>query len=324
MYLDAHFNDLFREINPKDEGVRRAQKAHTDVRDFLASPEGLGDLYSDSFLAGSYARDTAIDPIKDVDVVIITNYREGEANATPLAVLRKLRATLQKCYENTDTETANQRRSIRVELEGLSMDIIPAIAPDGAWKPIRIPDRKLETWIWTNPRGHITLGEERSAASDQIGGQFIYKPTVKLLRWWKHEQLPAQRNPKGFLVEMMAYDTGPMRATHWAEAMANTLENIAAKYRGSSALTAPVFTDPAMTGQEIKTKLTGPEFSTFFSKLDEARSLLDRAIKAEDQEEAAKLYCQLFVKGFPCPESGKRAPVLVGSERRVTQAPRFA
>lgn len=325
MYLDAHFADFLADsVNPKNEGVKRAQKAHETVRAYLASKDGLGDRFKDSFLAGSYARDTSIDPIKDVDVVIVTTYTEKD---DPLSVLRELRKTLKKHYDKTDDETANQRRSVRVELvdEGFTMDIIPAIAPNGSDKPIKIPDRPLKKWIDTNPRGHVTLSEDRNGKSGEIGGQHIYKPMVKLLRWWKHHQLPKQHNPKGFLVELLAYQCAPLKAAHWAESIKLTMDAIAAKYgsfRGNEK--PPEFDDPAMPGQKVKTKLAGAEFTAFLAKLDEGRALLDRAIKAEDQDATAKLYCELFVTGFPCPESGKRAPVIVGSERRVTEPRRFA
>lgn len=321
MYLDAYFDEFFKEVNPKDGAIERAQKNHLDVRAFLASKDGLGDLFIDSFPAGSYRRLTAIDPIKDVDVVVVMKYTEADA---PLDVLRHLRKTLKKKY-TADDETADQRRSVRVDLDKLSMDIIPAIAPNGTDKPIKIPDRKLKKWIWTHPKGHIDLAEKKNAASAEIGGQHIYKPTVKLLRWWKHHQLPKQRDPKGFLVEVMAYECAPGTGEHWASELLATMDAIATKYRPyRGKKEPPVFTDPALPEQQIGTKLTAAEFTTFLDKLDDGRDILRRAIAAEDRDESAELYCQLFVKGFPCPESGKKVSAIVASERRVTEPRRFA
>lgn len=325
MYLDQHFGDFLKDaVNPERDGVTRAKAAHQNVRAYLQSKEGLGERFKDSFLAGSYARDTSINPIKDVDIPILTTYTDAD---DPVTVLRELRKVLKRNYDKTEDDTANQRRSIRVELadEGLTMDIIPAYAPSGSNAAIKIPDRVVKGWIDTHPRAHVALSEERNGASSEISGQHIYKPTVKLLRWWKHHQLPKQRHPKGFLVEIMAYECASTTAAHWAEALKGTMDAIAAKYgRYRGAANAPVFNDPALVGKTIGTGLTGGEFTTFLDKLDEGRDLLARAIKAEEADESAELYCKLFVDGFPCPKSGKRAPALVGSERRVTEPRRFA
>jgi len=71
MELDSYFRGLLKNIEPSSTAVSHAQNAHTNLRKNIQNDEELKDANPDTFLTGSYARQTAIKDIKDVDVILI-------------------------------------------------------------------------------------------------------------------------------------------------------------------------------------------------------------------------------------------------------------
>lgn len=332
MHLRESFKALLGAINPNGEDVKPAVKAHTDLREFLASDDGLAKVYSDSFLSGSYARETSIAPIKDLDVVVLTNY--DRATTTPRVALNALRRALRKKYTGDD-ETVPNRRSILVDLPDttLTMDVIPAIASGDRDQHIWVPDRALNEWIKSHPHGHITLATDRHQASSEIGDRHLYKSTVKLLRWWRHRQLQGLRHPKGFLIEILCYEWTPVYASEWAEAVLTTLDGIAAAYDAyRNASEPPEIADPAVPGEVLRTKMSARDFTRFLDRLDDGRAKLQKAIESEDNCESAQIYRELFGEEFPdCGTRDKKggggtpaALLYPRSERNVRNPPGFA
>ncbi|MGH2378618.1 MAG: SMODS domain-containing nucleotidyltransferase [Candidatus Limnocylindria bacterium] len=325
MYLHDAFVAFLGKINPNEKDVDVAKKAHEDVRAYLASDEGLRAKYVNSYVAGSYQRQTAISPVKDVDVVCLTTYTKADQ---PTAVLNELRRVLAKKYELDNTVT--NRRSILVKIEGthLTMDIIPAIPTGGTKDQIWVPDRGLQAWIRSHPYGHIELATKRNQESAEIGDRRQYLSVVKMMRWFRHEQLETRRHPKGFIVEVLCLELAPTNAKEWAEAVRATMDSIGATY-GLHRIrkTAPELDDPALPGEKIRTQMGAADFATLLDEVDGARATLKAAIDSEDNTEAAKLYRKVFGDAFPVGDgSGGKgaAAVFARSERNVRSSPTFA
>src|SRR3990172_422422 len=131
--LNEAFKTFISNINHDKVAAKYAQNAHKPVREFLENDEEFGDYVENTFLYGSYRRSTAVGDIKDVDIVVVTNFDRNE-ESTPRKALRKLKDALARYYK--DPENPNyQRRSIRIDdplpdkkdVE-MTLDIIPAIA----------------------------------------------------------------------------------------------------------------------------------------------------------------------------------------------------
>jgi hypothetical protein len=329
MYLHDSFTTFISDITPDEKDISPAKEAHESVRKYLASPDGLGAKYADSFLAGSYARHTAISPVKDVDVICLTTYTTKD---DPAVVLAQLRRVLSKNYKFDDT-VAN-RRSVMVILDNtpLTMDIVPAIATGSHDSPIFVPDKGddhiLKGWVRSHPHRHLTLAEARNAVSPKIKGAESYLSTVKMMRWWRHTQLTAkQRHPKGFLLEVMCLELMPMVGTEWAQLVLATMTAIANKYgRYLGTGKAPMLDDPAMPGDKIRTKMTAPDFDLFLGKLDEARRAMETAIASTDAAESARGYRKVFGDTFPLGGGGGKgtAATLPVAPRNIRNSPTFA
>jgi hypothetical protein len=83
MVPNARFIELLADIEPSPTTVGQASTAHNGVRAHLQQHDSSRRRWVSSFLAGSYARDTALRPRRsddgierpDVDIVVVTNLR---------------------------------------------------------------------------------------------------------------------------------------------------------------------------------------------------------------------------------------------------------
>jgi len=180
---------LTSDIQPSPARRARAIGSHNHVRNQLCTGH-FSTRIRDAYLSGSYSRDTAIDPLDDVDIVFIIDPEKWpsslldrlfQSKPEPDTVLNSFATALRRRYERSSVRT--QRRSVRLELVHLNLDIVPAIQ-DGPTDLIWIPDREEGDWIKSGPKRHMADGEE---VNRRNGGRF--KPLVKLLKYWNSNRL---------------------------------------------------------------------------------------------------------------------------------------
>jgi hypothetical protein len=299
MKINDYFRHYLSNIEPDIERVRAASTSHKSVREHLEADDDFKSVFVEAFLAGSYARDTAYEPIQDVDVIVTCKW-----DKEPSALLAKLKAALDRHY-NYKAKTSPQRRSIRIDLLHISMDIVPAKPTNGTLAPLVVPDREQKQWIDTNPKGHtewVSGLNKATKQSDSDQGRFV--PLVKMFKHWKGYQLPNAKHPKGFWIECLAGWNHDPGARDWADVFINAVERITNAYRANAAIgLVPLLTDPGLRHQTLSTGMEVSEFKTFFQKLEQ--SLVD-ARKARDDStsvaESARLWRQVFGPKFPTPE----------------------
>lgn len=187
-------------VEPTAEKKEAAARSHNNLRTLLMQGT-FGGRVVDTYLSGSYSRGTAIHPIDDVDIVFLidhTAWREGDILFSdlpnPTDVLRSFSTALRRRYARTSVYT--QRRSVRLALSHLDIDIVPAIPLED--NLIQIPDTHTGDWIRSGPAIHRELGASINARTDGV-----FKPTVKLIKYW-NSRLPRTARFKSFTVESMA------------------------------------------------------------------------------------------------------------------------
>ena len=296
--LDSLFEKFLSNINPNADAVAYAIEAHWPVREFLENDKDFGQYFVDSFLYGSYKRHTAVGSIKDVDIVILTNFDPDCDEHTPDKVLRKLKSALAKHYGNPENPEY-QRRSIRINQPlpnrkdcEMTLDIIPAIAVNGDEKPLRVPDRETKDWIWSHPKAHITHSSELNR-DENSEGRFI--PLVKILKWWWKYQCTViqpkveRPKPKGFWIEVLTGENLDTSQHFYADHFIAVLENISTKYSGFGRV--PDLRDPGLQGEYVNTNMTLEEFSVFLQAVTESLELAKQARdETNDLESSKKLF----------------------------------
>lgn len=300
--LAGYFEELRSAIEPDSKYQKHAQKADDPVREHLRTHNSFADRHVNTFLYGSYPRDTAVGNIKDVDIVVVTNYT---THASPIDVLDKLKGSLGYLYRGPDL--ADQRRSIRVDRPlpeipdaTLTLDVIPAIyqgRPDG---PLWVPDRDKRTWIPSHPRGHMAHTSSLNSRSHQ-GRYFV--PAVKMMKWWWKRQFELKRpgveshrrKPKGFWIETMAGQYADLSKQSYPELIASLLANAFGAFKAfRTSGRIPDLKDPGLDGGVIKTSITEEEFAFFLNTLEESLDTAREALGTYSESRAQELWQKLF------------------------------
>ena len=124
-FVSEAFKVYVKRITPPPTQLRAAQRSNNALRKYLKNDAYFGKLLEGAFLNGSYARNTVIRPINDVDIIVVVDHewREG----IPSDVMESLRRKLAQRYP--DRRTRRLRRAVNVALSDINLDVLIAVAP---------------------------------------------------------------------------------------------------------------------------------------------------------------------------------------------------
>jgi hypothetical protein len=199
--LESLLREIARELEPSAASKAAAARSQQYLRRQLYTGQMQGRLVHD-YLSGSYARRTAIHPLGDVDIIFLIDPSTwpkaffGFADKPkPSDVLQSFAGALRYSYERSSAFT--QRRSIRLELNHLHIDCVPAIAIEGG-PFIWVGDRKDDEWIKSSPKLH-----EIAVTAANKANRSLLKPLIKILKCW-NRNLPSTAGMRSFVIETMA------------------------------------------------------------------------------------------------------------------------
>jgi len=193
--------EYLKKIEPTPTQKNGAVRSHNHLRDILCTGQYANRIKT-SYLSGSYARDTAIAPLDDVDIIFVVNPQAWQTGLlyysppTPETILHSFANAVRYRYPNSSVKM--QRRSICLQLNHLDIDVVPAIDGEPSGQMIWIPDAETGKWIKSSPKTHSDVA---TSINKDRGGNF--KPLVKLLKNWNFN-LPSTANLKSFILETMA------------------------------------------------------------------------------------------------------------------------
>jgi len=304
MATKQQFIDFLTEIEPKQSTVDSCSSAHTTLRDKLKNHESFKSVHSDTFLSGSYKRDTAIRPKTvdgkvsrpDVDIIVVTLHTR---NDEPSAVIDQLYDALVDCgYQNL----RKNRRSVSVLNATVDMDVVPIIPSEGGdhyW----IPDKEEGTWIRTNPPGHTDWATQ---VNKEAGCRF--KPLVKMLKWWKRENLPDLRRPKGFILEALVAARMSYTETGYEALLEELFTSVKNSYSLHAALgVVPHLEDPAVPGNNVFSAVKIEEFREFYNLLCAHVDLIAEARAETDADKQLAKWREVFGRCFPAAGGATKA-----------------
>lgn len=300
MATNGQFEDFLRDIEPSPTTKKNCAEAHSVLRGFLRNHDIFSPWHADTFLSGSYRRDTAIRPKTeegkierpDVDIIVVTKHT---LNHKPADVLTLLMNTLGNKY----SDIRKQARSVGVSTATVDMDVVPIIEPQEGL--LYIPDRKLESWLPTNPPAHTSWTTE---VNKETGGRF--KPLVKMMKWWRRENPTISKYPKGFVIECITAACMDRAETNYGRLFALTLQAIADRYRLFLLLDmVPRIDDPGVPGNSVTDGMTKSAFEGFCKKAEIHARVALQALDESDSEKAMQLWWSIFGKRFPKPRSEK-------------------
>lgn len=273
----------------------RAIKAHEEVRDVLARDETLKLWDVETILIGSYGRETAIYPGKDVDVFV----KLPGGPDDPAKVFDAVKAPLKAEYKDRLVE---HRRSLLITFgDDFSVDAVPAIPSGSRWKIPQADDSGARSeWEETNPERLGELTTERNK-TPEVDGRGAYVPTAKMIRQIRRHHL-GKNKPGGLYFELetyWAFETG-VAGGSFAEIIAATLARIADQLESGV-----VINDPALGRQYDP----APDPADLGAAAEKFRDLANKAAQAlvTDKCPAAALWRQILGRNeqgwvFPLPD----------------------
>ena len=194
---ETYLWEVVRSVEPTPTQKDAAARSQNYLRDLLNTGQ-MANRIQRSYLSGSYARDTAVYPLDDVDIIFVINPTSWSQilEPSPVAVLDSFANAIR--YRYPISSVYGQRRSVRLQLHHLDIDVVPAIQDRSDSKLIQIPDSNSNAWIRSSPLRH---SESATDVNQKQGRRF--KPLVKLLKHWNYN-LPTTAQFKSFAVETLA------------------------------------------------------------------------------------------------------------------------
>lgn len=263
--IKQSFAELRRNLEITDLQASTVSTRQSKVREVME--DGMTVL--DSFLVGSYQRNTMIRPLKEADVdifvVLDPKYYDPSGYAS---LLDKVKGTLRKAYETPDISRNGQ--AVTIFFSDFRVDVVPAFNRTGGG--YLIPNSVLKQWISTHPKVHI---DQWASENKAHGGDLV--PLLKMLKAWNRENGSLMTS---FHLETLALKilTGVTISDFWS----------GARYVFDKARTVvpyPVL-DPAGYGGNVGAYLnTAAKVSDVVSHLETAYS---RAVSAEELESKGK------------------------------------
>lgn len=262
----------------------RAIDAHKDVRAVLERDELLKSWSVDTILIGSYGRETAIYPGKDVDV--FTKLPDAPTD-DPEVVFQAVREPLVAEYGDRVEE---HRRSLMIQFpDDFSVDAVPATPTDLHWQIAQTDAEGRRTqWEETDPErlGELTHGRNKTP---EVDGRGAYVPTVRFVRQIRRHHL-AEAKPGGLYFELATYWAfgAGVAGSSFAEILASTLRRIATQLESGVVINDPALErqyDPAPKPEDLEAAA-----ATFRDLADKAAA----ALATDDKCKAAALWREIL------------------------------
>ncbi len=198
--IDLFLRKILSACEPTQTQKATAARSENFLRDLLHDSK-LPIL--DSYLSGSYARDTALRPIDDVDILFLIDPDYWQKNKfvvfgkpNPKEILETFARAIRYRYEESSVRL--QKCSVNLSLHKLEIDVVPAIIADSNTTAVYVGNQFNGDWSVSNPKEHT----RKAAEINKITGG-LFKPLVKLVKCW-NSGLPSTARVKSFLLETIA------------------------------------------------------------------------------------------------------------------------
>ena len=293
MDLATYFDGLLANIEPNAENVKIAKRAHEKLRRILEEDPEIVDAKPDTYLSGSYARDTAINDIKDVDIILMIDldFRKMSPEKSPDVVVTWLQYILQKHYP----KVIKQGRSVGVATDSdFCLDVVPVVPFTHKDGPAWMPDRDVKCWVPSHPKGQIQFSVQRNTDTDGC-----YKPLVKIMKHWRDTSTSTNSRIKSYILESLVAECVTTKPLSYGRAVSDIFNFIYRKYSTYLVIkSVPVIADPGYPGVNTAKRWTYGEFESFMAAVARAIPIARAALESTDENESVRNWQKLFGSKF--------------------------
>jgi len=285
MELNSYFDGLLGNIEPDPKNVTTAKKSHEKLRELLKKDEQISQANPDSFLSGSYARHTAINDIKDVDIILLVDLDYNVT--TPDVTIAWLQGAIQNYY----SKVRAQGRSVQVTTESnFRLDVVPAVPISHRNGPVRVPDRDAKEWVASHPKGQIAFASQRNEDT-----KCYYVHLVKIMKYWRDRLSTSDARIKSYALESLVAECILTEPLSYAHAIVDIFQTINQKYSIYLNLgITPQIPDPGYSSVNVAKRLSPQEFSAFLAEVQSSYTIAKAALDSDNETESIKLWKTLF------------------------------
>lgn len=319
MGVEKAFDDFQKIVNADKEHVDLARERRDIFKRALRGEPDVEEVFG----SGSLARSTQLDPVHDVDLVVV--YRDGDhpdwgqPGESAGEALEYTRGRVTDLLGQTNGKVDKLVRYTRWrnhavkcwvdpkdDPDAFTMDAMPALRQaDGT---LLVPQAATEEWITVDPEYLI-----RAVAEHQSDWEY-FRPMVRVLKRWRHS-VPTK--VKSLVMEVLALQCMPRGG--------NRPEGLRAFFTAAATQVNWGVEDPAGHCGAIQDDL---DIAVLRDALDSASEAATRAcaLAADgDTDEAQRVWQEVFGMEFPAPDKKSVSPAVTGpvliTGRPVRDAP---
>jgi hypothetical protein len=301
--LNDYFKGLLVNLNPPDDRLELARTLPATVRNHIVRSDRVETVEDGpiTHLAGSYARHTTTDDIKDVDILIFVDpdYENHEPKVVLDSTADALRDLEVDGYGKGEIRLRHkQRRSVHVSFkdgdsgESFHIDVVPVIRHGEKTGVLRIPDREWTRWDDTQPIGYAeALNVIHERYDDNV------RPMIRMVKRIRNVHLGGMKRPKSFWLEAAVFNvfrSGRLRNEGTtAERIIAVLEAL----RADCGLLPMRITDPCL-GRNLTDSWDQAEYEKFVAALDKVLGFIHEIENEADADKAIAAWRKVFGDAF--------------------------
>jgi Second Messenger Oligonucleotide or Dinucleotide Synthetase domain len=318
MGIGEAFDDFQKIVNADKDRVDVA-RGRRDI--FKKAFNSEADIV-ETFGSGSLARSTQLDPVHDVDLVVVYNREDhpewgnpGKSAADALEHTRgRVKDLLGATYGTVDKLVRHTRwRNHAVKCfidppdfpDGFTVDVMPAFRQ--ADNTLLVPQAATEEWITVDPEYLI-----RAVANHQRDWEY-FRPLVRVLKRWRHS-VPTK--VKSLVMEVLALRCMPHSG--------NRPEALRSFFTAAAIEVNLGVVDPAGHCGSIQDDLDIPVLHTALANASDIAARACAEAANGNTDDALRAWQEIFGSDFPAPakssSAGVAAPALI-TTRLVRDAP---
>lgn len=340
MELPSYFKDFLSEIRLTSNQVNDMVTGHSTLRKRLKKDDELSKIMIRMFLQGSYGRFTAVRPKgknkSDVDLVVVTKLDKGEYS--PKQALELFVPFLEEHYEG---KYRIQKRSLRISLSYVELDIVVTIAPSESEEGIL---QQMESLFKLSPQKMI-MGLENPIVESNFEKAFALKddsaewkkvplclPDQEADKWIETHPLEQIRWTIKKNSSTNGHYINVVKALKWwrkekypeaghpksyplehfigeccPDGIKSVAKGVASTLKKMAEYeTKPVLQDRGVPDHDVFGRLSEEEYEEFHNHVSDAAILANEALNSDDKNESIAKWKELFGNKFPDPPQNNK------------------
>ena len=299
MKLNEYFQLFHQKIGLDKTRMERIKRAHATLRKNLENDDMVKNIMYETFLQGSYKIGTSIKPRNgkefDVDVVVALNLEDEYGNRMPPSEAIELLYSVLKSNPIYKKKVKRKDRCVRIDYAGdFHMDVVPTHY-DEFFDTLYVPDRKVEKWSETNPKGYIQWCSDKN---DEFNGKFTR--VAKFLKWWRNRVFGMDSAVKSIILTTLIGEHFSSDCSADADALLGTVRNLNIFLQWNSSV--PRISNPSLSTEDLARDWKQEHYETFKSRVDSLLKKIEDAYHEEDLEKSIEKWRNIFGDVFPSQE----------------------